>query len=595
MTNEEANGTSATAVIDQPPVAQQNIKDELLSCQWNGCGEKTQTPELLYDHICERHVGRKSTNNLNLTCEWGNCRTVTVKRDHITSHIRVHVPLKPHKCDFCGKSFKRPQDLKKHVKTHADDSVLLRSPEPTNNPRHPDSGYRVENSKQNGYYDNPAQPAQQIHHQQGYVPHQNSHPGGFFGGHQQPYGSVFYAASNGAEMAPHAAYESKRRGYEALNDFFGDAKRRQLDPTSYHDVGPRLLALQGIEVPLHMSLPEAQSVPAMTHVDGPGAGVTQHQYALPPMPNLRTKNDLVNIDQFLEQIQSTVYESSNRVAAAGTAQPGAHYVNGGMHMRQSNSPPTLQSTGVSMAAHATVPPVNASLMPATSSATRNGTPALTPPSSTLSYASAHSPASVGSAHGISPLPRSTGAMYPSLPAVSSHGELGYPTSVSTAPASTLASVFDDDHRQRYSGGMLQQASQPRIKNESDVSPDSTSAKSSRQGSSGGEGLGEKVKGLDLSSATSAAIDPALKSPSADGSERETSVEKAHEEWVGNIQVIESLRRFIAQRLQQHRYEADADEMEGIQHESAAPKVATGNTATEHGQGSLYPVLKAEAA
>ncbi|KAI7048166.1 hypothetical protein KC352_g45977, partial [Hortaea werneckii] len=76
------------------------------------------------DHVCERHVGRKSTNNLNLTCQWGACRTTTVKRDHITSHIRVHVPLKPHKCDFCGKSFKRPQDLKKHVKTHADDSVL---------------------------------------------------------------------------------------------------------------------------------------------------------------------------------------------------------------------------------------------------------------------------------------------------------------------------------------------------------------------------------------------------------------------------------------------------------------------------------------
>jgi len=61
-------------------------------------------------------VGRKSTNNLNLTCGWNSCRTTTVKRDHITSHIRVHVPLKPHKCDFCGKAFKRPQDLKKHVK-----------------------------------------------------------------------------------------------------------------------------------------------------------------------------------------------------------------------------------------------------------------------------------------------------------------------------------------------------------------------------------------------------------------------------------------------------------------------------------------------
>ena len=92
------------------------------------------------DHVCERHVGRKSTNNLNLTCQWGACRTTTVKRDHITSHIRVHVPLKPHKCDFCGKAFKRPQDLKKHVKTHADDSVLMNSPQHGSNGRSSSGG-----------------------------------------------------------------------------------------------------------------------------------------------------------------------------------------------------------------------------------------------------------------------------------------------------------------------------------------------------------------------------------------------------------------------------------------------------------------------
>lgn len=86
-------------------------------------------------------MGRKSTNNLNLTCQWGSCRTTTVKRDHITSHIRVHVPLKPHKCEFCGKSFKRPQDLKKHVKTHADDSVIMRSPGPEGSARQQGGNY----------------------------------------------------------------------------------------------------------------------------------------------------------------------------------------------------------------------------------------------------------------------------------------------------------------------------------------------------------------------------------------------------------------------------------------------------------------------
>lgn len=76
------------------------------------------------EHVCECHVGRKTNHSLNLICRWGACKNTTVKRDHMKSHVQVHVPYRPHKCEFCDRTFKRPQDLKKHVKTHADNSEV---------------------------------------------------------------------------------------------------------------------------------------------------------------------------------------------------------------------------------------------------------------------------------------------------------------------------------------------------------------------------------------------------------------------------------------------------------------------------------------
>lgn len=110
----------------KPKRTYKKIREEDLrgpfKCLWGDCNVVYETPELLYDHLCDDHVGRKSFNNLSLTCQWDHCGTSTVKRDHITSHLRVHVPLKPFHCDLCPKSFKRPQDLKKHSKIHADDN-----------------------------------------------------------------------------------------------------------------------------------------------------------------------------------------------------------------------------------------------------------------------------------------------------------------------------------------------------------------------------------------------------------------------------------------------------------------------------------------
>ncbi|RHZ83628.1 hypothetical protein Glove_89g95 [Diversispora epigaea] len=91
---------------------------EELICLWDHCGHSFDDPELLYNHLANDHVGRKSTGNLCLDCHWDRCETQTTKRDHITSHLRVHVPLKPHICESCKKAFKRPQDLKKHEKIH---------------------------------------------------------------------------------------------------------------------------------------------------------------------------------------------------------------------------------------------------------------------------------------------------------------------------------------------------------------------------------------------------------------------------------------------------------------------------------------------
>ncbi|KAI8076411.1 uncharacterized protein B0P05DRAFT_545778 [Gilbertella persicaria] len=87
-------------------------------CHWSICEHSFDTPEELFNHLSDEHVGRKATNNLCLKCQWNNCGTIAAKRDHLASHLRVHLPLKPHQCSVCNKGFKRPQDLKKHERIH---------------------------------------------------------------------------------------------------------------------------------------------------------------------------------------------------------------------------------------------------------------------------------------------------------------------------------------------------------------------------------------------------------------------------------------------------------------------------------------------
>jgi hypothetical protein len=87
-------------------------------CHWEECLSQYDTAEDLFNHICAAHIGtssrsccivwpftkpsapagRKSAGTLSLECKWTGCRAKASKRDHLTSHCRVHVALKPHVC-----------------------------------------------------------------------------------------------------------------------------------------------------------------------------------------------------------------------------------------------------------------------------------------------------------------------------------------------------------------------------------------------------------------------------------------------------------------------------------------------------------------
>ena len=87
-------------------------------CRWKGCKDIFDSYESLFAHVSESHIGRKRQGNLCLDCKWDGCDFDCSKRDHIISHMKVHVPLKAFKCTKCPKAFKRAQDLSKHQRLH---------------------------------------------------------------------------------------------------------------------------------------------------------------------------------------------------------------------------------------------------------------------------------------------------------------------------------------------------------------------------------------------------------------------------------------------------------------------------------------------
>jgi hypothetical protein len=376
------------------------------------------------------------------------------------------------------------------------------------------------------------------------------------------YGPVYYAVSQPQNL--NAEYEMRKKAaFDALNEFFGEAKERRIDPSTYYDVGHRLMALQNVQQPILGGYGGASDY------SGGGAVASapqllQPQYSL-PLPNLRTKSDLLSIDQFLDQLQQTVYENSNQAAAAGVAVAGTHSVHTGLNYRTSNSPPSMPSAHGHLSSHA-------SNIPTTSGATE--TPALTPASSVLSYTSGHSPSSVHSTHTISPVQRTAaGSMYPTLPGVNAMAE-GVSGFGAGAPPTGLGSSFDPDMRRRYSGGQLQKGAPG---NSMDI--DDTLVQSPRDSHDSPMPKIDKL-GVNSPLMRNSNLDPALRSPGANSEGSSDYADKVQEAWIENVRTIELLRNFVKEKLERGDFVHDSDNED-------VPKTKM----EEDEAASLYPVLK----
>ena len=354
-----------------------------------------------------------------------------------------------------------------------------------------------------------------------------------------------------------------------------------------------------------------QPAPVMvsSHAGGGVYGPTaSHGYALPPMPNLRTKNDLTTVDQILEQMTATAYESPSSLAATGVGSTSdVTYVHG-MNFRQGNSPPSVQLPSSHIAMQ--------SAQHLSAMSDHSGTPALTPAST---YNPGHSPTSSASNHsvhhGTSMSPLSSASMYPSLQTSNMHhGEYVASTSANMAPTSTLATQFDHDQRRRHSGGTLQKA-QPvvraeQIKQEDQMDLDIAENNGYAQTSELGKFSLPTSSNFDLFKSSSAntynadlprhMIDPVLTafnssslSPSLtpkSENEAQEAKEKMDEAWVENIRLLEALRDFVRARLVRGEYEGGAAGAamnkpgEGVEE---GMKMEDG----EDDMAGLYPVLR----
>ena len=380
------------------------------------------------------------------------------------------------------------------------------------------------------------------------------------------YAPVYYNIQN-AGYAGLALTEQRKRQHDTLDAFFGDIKRRQLDPSQYYDLGAQFGGMQGLGGATDGGYGNGggfqqgngfrqQSHDMGAGGGGGGVGAATATMTVPPMQNLdthfsnlKTRNDLLSIDQFLEQLQKTVYESSNVVAAnrdgAGPlVQPTA--MMGAVDPDLRNSPPEYSRSQT----QSTVD--SAGFTPG-------------------SGLSGHSPASAHSQ------PANTG--YPTLPSVGTmaHHAMGPMQQQSSGlPPSTLGNAYEDqDRERRYSGSFLQRAR-----------PASTGSDKSQSAIKEEEESFEKrLRQAALgSSSPQQPAPPAIMGPPTKSGQEDREASSASDEqlegWVQNMRTIEMLRKYVHSRLEEGQFqEGTSPPSEGRENEQdhTTPKAGSPET------------------
>lgn len=365
----------------------------------------------------------------------------------------------------------------------------------------------------------------------------------------------------------------RKRSYDIIDDFFLRAKRRQIDPSSYAQIAQSLMPLHGT-----LSIPNGAMAATEQYVPQPApvtvhAGPTPNQNPLTqqynlPVPNARTQKDLIHIDNVLGQMQDTIYENASHETAGVHIHSGEGGYNG---YRNTPSPPTSHRSpgGIPIVADVNHSVSAARIASSATAISPTSTPAVTPPSISLSYTSGHSPGPSSSAMCPEPRHGSTASVtYPTLPAGLPAVSQGFGHSATTA----LGPNFENSERRRYSGGMLQRA----LGYPLPVPHKDSSGASTLKASESARPVG---------------------SPSSDSDVSDTIREREEQyaRWLENMRVIETLREYVRGLLQRKEYVEEQEERwrsdDAMDVDVKNPKGPANGLGTPHQCSPPYPILR----